>query len=136
MAYKLWSFIAALAIGICMIPHSVKAGGSPMIVERPAPVHRFFDSKNLGLQSLCILAMAADFASTRRALQIPGTTEMNPVATSPGSMLALKIAGAGAGLGLAYMMHRTGHHKAERVIPVIFGAPSAAAAVHNVGIHR
>jgi hypothetical protein len=107
-----------------------------MVVEGPSPVHRFFDAKNIGLQSLNILVMAADIASTKRALQVQGTSEMNPLSGSQGGLLALKIAGVGAGMGIAYMMHRSGHHKVERVIPLISGAPSALAAVHNAGIHR
>lgn len=107
-----------------------------MFVVSPAPVHRFFDAKNIALQTLNILAMAADVASTRHALQIPGTSEMNPLAKSQGGLLALKIAGVGAGLGIAYMTHRSGHHKLERVIPVVCATPSALAAVHNTEIHR
>jgi len=127
--------ILVLTLGIFLIPSSAAAAANPMVVESPPPVHHFLDAKNLGLQSLNALIMAADLASTRRALQIPGTREMNPLSRSPGATIALKIAGAGAGLGIAYMMHRTGHHKAERVIPLILGVPSALAAAHNAGIH-
>jgi len=129
------AFILVLTMGLYLIPSSAPAGANPMVVESPAPVHRFLDAKNLGLQSLTALIMAADLASTHRALQVPGTHEMNPLARSQGALISLKIAGAGAGLGIAYMMHRTGHHKAERVIPLILGVPSALAAVHNAGIH-
>lgn len=130
------SFVLVLAMGICLTPSSAMAGPNPMLVESPVPAHRFFDAKNIGLQSINVLIMAADIASTKQALQVPGTHEMNPVSGSQGGMLALKFAGVGAGLGIAYMMHRSGHHKAERVIPLILGAPSALAAAHNAGIHR
>jgi hypothetical protein len=106
-----------------------------MVVESPAPVHRFLDAKNIALQSLNALIMAADLASTRRALQVPGTRELNPLSRSEGAQISLKVAGVGAGLGIAYMMHRTGHHKAERIVPLILGVPSAVAAAHNAGIH-
>ena len=128
--------IPVLAMGICLIPSSVMAGGNGMVMESPAPVHRFLDGKNLGLHSINLLIMAADIAASRRALQAPGSRELNPLAANQSSMIALKIAGVGAGLGMAYMMHRSGHHKLERAIPLIFGAPSAAAALHNAGIHR
>jgi len=129
------AFILLLMMGFCLIPSSALAGANPMVVENPPPVHRFLDAKNFGFQSLNALIMAADLASTQRALQVPGTREMNPLSRSQGAMIALKVAGAGAGLGIAYMMHRTGHHKAERVIPLILGVPSALAAAHNAGIH-
>ncbi len=135
MSYRR-AFILVLTTGVGLIPWSATAGANPMLVESPAPVHHFLDAKNLGLQSLNALIMAADLASTRRALQVPGTRELNPLSRSQGTTIALKIAGAGAGLGIAYMMHRTGHHKAERIIPLILGVPSALAAAHNAGIHQ
>jgi len=134
MSYRR-ALILVLSMGLYLFPSSAKAGANPMLVESPPPVHRFLDAKNLGLQSLNALLMAADLASTRHALQVPGTREMNPLSRSQGAMIALKVAGAGAGLGIAYLMHRSGHHKAERVIPLILGVPSALAAAHNAGIH-
>jgi hypothetical protein len=107
-----------------------------MIVEPSAPTHHFFDAKNLCLQSISIIALAADVASTHQALKVPGTRELNPLSRSQGTLISLKIAGAGAGIGIAYIMHRSGHYKAERMVPVIFGVPSALAATHNYGIHR
>ncbi len=131
-------FILVLAAGLCFIPSATTAGGNPIIVERPTKVkpHRFFDGTNFCLQSVNALIMAGDIASTHRALQVPGSRELNPLGQSQGGLLALKIAGVGAGLGIAYMMHRSGHHKAERMIPLIFGVPSGIAAAHNAGIHH
>ncbi|MGO8788193.1 MAG: hypothetical protein ACLQVL_12535 [Terriglobia bacterium] len=136
MASDKRAFILVFALALYAVPAAGAAGASPMVVEPPAPVHRFLDAKTVCLQSLSIIAMAADVASTHRALQVPGTRELNPLSSSQGALIGLKIAGAGAGLGIAYMMHRTGHYKAERVVPVIFGVPSLLAAAHNSGIHR
>lgn len=128
--------ILSLAIGLGLIPSPVCGGANPMLVEPAAPVHHFFDAKNICLQSLSIIAMAADVASTHQALKVPGTREANPLAQSQAALISLKVAGAGTGLGMAYMMHKTGHYKAERVVPLIFGLPSGFAAIHNFGIHR
>jgi hypothetical protein len=136
MTSKKRPYVLLVAIGLGLIPGAALAGGNAFVVEPAAPVHRFLDAKNLGLQSINILIMAADIASTRRALQTPGAREANPLAGSQGALLALKIAGVGASLGIAYMMHRSGHHTIERVIPAILGGPSAIAAIHNVAIHR
>jgi hypothetical protein len=107
-----------------------------MLVEQPPPVHRFLDAKNFCVQSINIIMLAADVASTHRALQVPGTSEVNPLAKSQGALIALKVAGVGAGFGIAYMMHKSGHHKAERLIPLFLGVPSGIAAVHNARIHQ
>lgn len=130
------TFAAILSLALGTIPLSAAGGANAMVVEPTAPAHRFLDAKNICLQSLNILAMAADVASTRRALEVPGTREMNPLARSQADLITLKIAGIGAGLGIAYMMHRSGHYKLERAIPVIFGVPSMVAAAHNSTIHR
>jgi hypothetical protein len=37
----------------------------------------------------------------------------------------------GADLGLRYVLHKTGHHKLERIVPLAFTASSTYAAVHN-----
>ncbi len=129
-------FIVFLAMGLLLIPSSARAGANPMLLEQPAPVHRFLDAKNFCVQSINVILLAADVASTRRALQVPGTSEMNPLAQSQGALIALKIAGVGAGFGIAYMMHKSGHHKAERIIPLFLGVPSGLAALHNAGIHH
>lgn len=130
------AFILVLGMGLCFIPSSATAGANSMVVESPVLVHRFLDAKNISLQAFDVLIMAADVASTNRALQVPGTREMNPLSRSQGALISLKVAGVGAGIGIAYLMHQSGHHKAERMIPLIFGVPSALAAAHNAGIHR
>ena len=105
-------------------------------VEKPRPPHKFLDAANVSLQVLAASALTADLITTRRALAVPGTRELNPLAQSPGSLVALKVAGFAAGLSISYMLHQTGHHKAERFIPVVFGVPSGAAAVHNSQVSR
>ena len=130
------AFILVLGMGLGLVPSSTSGGANPMLVE-PAPrAHHFLDAKNICLHSLGIFAMSADVASTHRALQVPGAHEANPLARSQGALISLKVAGAGAGLGMAYMLHRTGHYKAERLIPMVFALPSGFAAAHNSGIHR
>jgi hypothetical protein len=99
-------------------------------------VHRFLDGQNVALHTLSSIIMAADIATTRQALQVPGTSEANPLMKSQGGMIALKMASVGAGLGIAYMMHKSGHHKAERLIPLFLCVPSGIAAAHNAGIHQ
>jgi hypothetical protein len=125
-----------LLIGFWLIPSAALSDGNPVLVERPVPVHKFLDGPNVLMHGLSAIMMAADVATTNRALEVPGTRELNPLAQSPAARYSLKCAGFGAGLALSYAMHRSGHHKAERIIPMLFGVPSAVMAVHNAGIHQ
>ena len=136
MAPNKQACILLIAMGICLIPTSAMAGADPAVIQPPARAHRFLDGKNVGLQALNAIIMAADLATTRRALQLPGTREANPLMQSPAAMVSLKVAAVGTGLGISYLMHRSGHHTAERLVPVLFGIPSAVAAAHNAGIHQ
>ncbi len=135
MAFNRRIFALAMAMGLCLVPWSAMAGADPAVIEPPTQVHRFLDRQNVTLDTLHAFVLAADIATTRRALQVPGAYEANPLMKSQGVSIALKAASFGAGLGVAYMLHKSGHHKAERLVPTLFGIPSAVAAAHNAGIH-
>lgn len=147
-----------LVMGLCAIPLSVLGASpdpappapaapvvpaapgppimvAPAIVRRPPAPHKFLDGPNVLIFGVSAAMMAADLATTRQALQVPGTRELNPLAHSTTSFSALKIAAFGAGIGIAYAMHKTGHHKAERIVPLVLGIPSGFAAAHNAWIH-
>ena len=128
-------FVSLLVLGVCAASWSLAAGGSPVKVASPAPRHRFLDSQNVTMLAISAIIMAADVATTKRALQVPGAYEANPLTRSPGALISLKVAGVGAGLGLAYALHKSGHHKAERLVPIFFSLPSAVSAAHNAGVH-
>jgi hypothetical protein len=135
-----------LAMGLYLIPPSAMAAdpGAPApvivsafaVVRQSPPVHKFLDASNALMFGTSAAMMAADIATTNRALQVPGSHEANPLSQSAASRYALKFAAFGAGMGISYMLHKAGHHKAERIVPLILGVPSAAAAVHNAGIHQ
>jgi hypothetical protein len=125
-----------MATGLCLIPRYATARGSPALLETPAPTHRFLDGKTVALQAFSIALMAADVASTTRALQAPGTREANPLLQSSAALVSFKVGAAATGLTVAYALHRTGHHRAERLIPLVFGIPSGIAAAHNFGTRR
>jgi len=135
MASKNRALVLIFSIGVCLIPWSAKAGGDPAVVRPPVENHRFFDAPNILVQAANIALMAADVATTREALKIPGTRELNPLARSSAGLISLKIGAVGAGMGIAYLMHRSGHHKAERIFPLFLGLPSGLAAIHNSRVH-
>ncbi|HXW16123.1 MAG TPA: hypothetical protein VEN79_16565 [Terriglobia bacterium] len=136
MASNRRDFALVIAMELCLISPSAMAGADPAVIQPPAQVHRFLDRRNVALCTLDALVMVADMATTRRALQVPGVYEANPLMKSQGGAIALKAASFGVELGVAYMLHKSGHHKAERIVPTLFGLPSAVAAAHNSGIHR
>ncbi len=135
MATHRRAFNLALVIGLFLVPTALMGADPAVIQPPPRTAHHFLDAQNIGLLSLNALMMAADLATTRRALQVPGTYEANPLMKSQGTAIALKAGTIGMGVGIAYMLHKSGHHKAERIIPLFMGVPSAIAAAHNAGIH-
>jgi len=88
-----------------------------------APPHRFFDKTNLQLHLGVIAAETGDLITTRRILQAGGR-EANPIARPlmqaglGGQMVATYGLGEGGALLCSYFLHRTGHHRLERFVPI------------------
>jgi hypothetical protein len=95
-----------------------------------APRHRFWDGENRALFTATAALSTADFFETRHNLQ-NGSTELNPITrlfTGSTPTLALNFAGETAGVvGLSYVLHKTGHHKLERMVCMVNLASSATA---------
>jgi hypothetical protein len=138
----------ALAQGPAMLaipdaPTTTTEAASPFI--RPTPVtapprgitfeHRFWDKPNVALFAATAALSAADFTVTRANLQ-GGGQELNPVVRVFGRSsagLAVNFAGETAGIvGLSYVLHKTGHHRLERALPVANLAASAAAVSYGI----
>lgn len=100
--------------------------------------HKFFDKENYILFAAVAASSSADFAVTRMNLQ-SGGQELNPVVrvfgrSTPG--LALNFAGETAGIiSISYFLHKTGHHKLERLISVVNIGASAGAVSYDLA-HR
>ena len=100
--------------------------------------HRFWDTKNRVLFSAVAASAISDFTVTHANLQ-NGGQELNPVTrafsgTTAG--LALNFAGETAGvIGLSYYLHKTGHHRLERLAPLVSFGASAVAVTYGVS-HR
>jgi len=91
-------------------------------VTKVGEQHRFWDNENRALFAGVIASNAADFAVTYRNLQ-SGGRELNPVVrifgrSAPG--LALNFGGQAAAVtGFSYFLHKTGHHRLERMVSVV-----------------
>jgi hypothetical protein len=113
---------------------------TPTIASSPSEpgAHKFWDKPNLALFSASAAFSAADFAVTWTNLQ-NGGRELNPVVrifgkSAPG--LALNFAGETAGvIGVSYFLHKTGHHKLERIVSLANIGASAGAIGYGLA-HR
>jgi hypothetical protein len=105
--------------------------------ESPAP-HRFLDAKNQALFATVAGFCAADFAVTRANLR-NGGVELNPVTrvfSGSTAGLAVNFVGETAGvIAVSYFFHRTGHHKLERITPLVNIGASAFAVAYGLA-HR
>jgi hypothetical protein len=103
-----------------------------------ASSHKFWDRENSILFATNAAFSAADFVVTRDNLR-SGGQELNPVTrffsgSTPG--LAMNFAGETAGVvGVSYFLHKTGHHKLERVVSMLNIGSSAAAVSFDLA-HR
>lgn len=101
-------------------------------------MHRFWDPKNRLLFATAAALSAGDFYITRSNLQAGGR-ELNPVTRlfgsgSPGLALNFSLE-TGSVIGGGYLLHRTGHHKLERITSIVNIAGSVGAVSYDVA-HR
>lgn len=113
------------------------ATAKSFLPEAPSQ-HKFWDSKNRLLFSTVAAFSAADFGVTRMNLS-NGGRELNPIVrpfAGNSAALASNFAGQTAGVvAISYFLHRTGHHRLERIAPVANIASSAFAVAYGLS-HR
>jgi hypothetical protein len=113
-------------------------GASPSAPPEAPGRHKFWDGENRLLFATVAALSAADFAITRANLQ-RGGKELDPVTrvfsgTTAG--LATNFAGETAGIiGLSYFFHKTGHHRLERITPLLNIGASSFAVLYDLS-HR
>jgi hypothetical protein len=100
--------------------------------------HRFLDGKNRFLFSTVAMFSSADFAVTHMNLA-NGGRELNPMVrpfSGSTGALAVNFAGQTAGVvAVSYLLHKSGHHKLERLAPIANIASSAFAVSYGLS-HR
>jgi len=103
-----------------------------------APTHKFWDRDNKVLFATAAAGAAADFAVTHANLQ-NGGRELDPITrlfSGSTAGLAVNFAGETAGVvGVSYVFHKLGHHKLERLTPLVNFSASAAAVAYGLS-HR
>jgi hypothetical protein len=110
----------------------------PVQVAPALENHRFWDRENKVLFVATTAAAGADFAVTYQNLH-SGGKELNPITrlfTGSTAGMAVNFAGETTGVvGLSYLFHKTGHHKLERLAPMVNVGGSLAAVAYGMS-HR
>jgi hypothetical protein len=86
-----------------------------------APSHSFFERGSQIRMGLIAGLIAADGITTQHILTVDHGSEMDPivrplVVRGAGGQAAASVLGYGFSIGGAYFLHRTGHHKLERLM--------------------
>ena len=111
------AFLAILLLTSAALAQNFVAPGSPL---PNAPSHqRFWDMENKVSAGIFAGLVATDAFTTQRGLR-QGYREVNPimrpfVSQGTAGEAAGSAIGFGAGLGTVYLLHKTHHHKAERI---------------------
>jgi hypothetical protein len=103
--------------------------------QRVENVHRFFDMQNVTALAALGVALTGDALSTQKGLGLPGFHEMNPLArpfvqNRPGAAFynAASFALIGGGM---FLVHKTHHHRLERILPLAIAGWEGFLAARN-----
>jgi hypothetical protein len=95
--------------------------------------HRFWDRENAWLFLGVGAARMFDYASTRD-MRDRGVNEWllsNSVVDNRPLFVGIELAGTAASIGVSYLFHRTGHHRAERWVSIIHIGVGVGGAIRN-----
>jgi len=112
-----------------------KQASPSQTVNRP---HKFWDAENLGLFAGVAVTRALDFTSTQHFRE-RGHNEIllsNQIVDNKPLFAGIEAAGTAASIGLAYWLHHTGHHRAERWVSLVHIGVGATGDIHNYGLSR
>lgn len=112
---------------------------SSSLPDAPSQQHRFWNTETRINTGIFAGLVAADAITTQRGLS-QGSREANPVmrpfvTRGAAGQAAGSALGFGAGLGTVYLLHKTHHHKAERIaLRLIIGVQGAVVANNIVAL--
>src|SRR5262245_25079525 len=95
--------------------------------------HRFWDRRNGWLFAGVAAARTADYFSTLN-MRRRGRQEIllsNDAVDDHAAFAAIEAAGTAVSIGAAYLLHRTGHHKLERLTSIIHISVATTGSVRN-----
>jgi hypothetical protein len=100
------------------------------------PPHRFWDAGNIALAGGVAASRALDYDSTGHFRKL-GDHEWlltDRIVDNKPLFAAIEIGGAAATIGVAYWLHRNGHHKMERWLMAIHTGITVGGAIHNYSL--
>jgi len=100
--------------------------------------HRFWNKTNLELFACVTAVRALDFTSTQHFRE-RGHNEVllsNSIVDNKPLYASIEGAGVAASIGLAYYLHRTGHHRLERWTSIVHIGVASVGDVHNYLLKR
>jgi hypothetical protein len=144
-----------IVAGLCFSGALASAQESPVTTSRglhkvdnaspPVPraafvtrTHRFWDKTNLELFAGVAAVRALDFTSTQHFRE-RGHNEVllsNSIVDNKPLYGSIEGAGVAASIGLAYCLHRTGHHHLERWTSMVHIGVASVGDVHNYLLRR
>ncbi len=104
--------------------------------QLPESAHRFFDRTNLMLFAGVAAVRALDYTSTQHFRKL-GHNEVlltNSIVDNKPLFAGIEVAGTALSIGLAYWLHRTGHHKLERWVSIVHIGVAAFGDIHNYSL--
>jgi hypothetical protein len=104
-------------------------------VNRP---HKFLDAENLGLFAGVAVTRALDFTSTQHFRE-RGHNEIlltNQIVDNKPLFAGIEAAGTAASIGIAYWLHHSGHHRAERWVSIVHIGVGTVGDIHNYDLSR
>jgi hypothetical protein len=129
-----WTNNLQTSMGVYVGLGKVVGKGSFDIGREPA--HRFFDKTNLLLIGVSLLGQSADMITTQR-FHSHGIQEGDPLARpwvdkGWAGQIGLAVIYNGAEIAAMYGLHKMGHHRVERLVPLVTGSEGAYRGYRNL----
>jgi hypothetical protein len=98
--------------------------------------HKFWDGENMLLFTGVAAARALDFTSTRhfRGRDVNEVLLTNGIVDNKPLFAGIEAVGTAASIGVSYLLHRTGHHRAERWVSIVHIGVATFGDIRNYGL--
>ena len=106
---------------------------SPTVSESDRTHREFWDETNILLFAGVAIGRGLDFASTQqfRHYRRQELLLTNGIVDNKPLFLTVEASGAAASIAISYWLHRTGHHRIERLVSIAHFGAGVGGATHN-----